>query len=748
LTEGCKNFSIKNTIIKGYSISDGSCWSAISLINLTPGEKDSNITFDNLYISRAFDAISVNGLQYYTEKATIKNCNFGGTGIDALQYSGVAAANIDSLLIFSNDIDGLYLEQGFDDIHGIILMDGCNNAIVHSNRINLVQSLFNHHHAYGIKNDAGPGSNLLCYNNQLSNIISISDGNSENISAGIYSSNPSNNGERYYYNSIHLYGHDSSTSADSRSAGIYVADGVATIQILNNIVVNSMTFTGNSASNKAYCIYMEPLAWPAGSISNNNDFYPSGPQSAVGFMGGTTRNTLSDWRSASLQDVNSISADPLFISNDNLHIQTIAVTSPVDGKGMPIPGINTDIDGENRDASTPDIGADEFSNQIGAIASVRQGWNMISLSLNVDDPRVLTIFPQGLTPYAFSFGNGYEEEDSLIPGIGYWLKFSAPANVPILGLPIESDTINVIAGWNLIGSISSQVLATSVITIPDGILSSYFFGYNNVYLTVDTLYPFTGYWIKTSQAGQIILNNSGYSKTSSTKQNDELIKPGELLNHLIIRDAAGNEQKLYFGIENNINEDRYELPPFPPEGGFDARYISNKYVTVAKPSMSKSHSVPVLFSSSAYPVKVEWSITDGNYNNYSVTLPNGENVSMSKSGSLTINDKTVNTFNLNINTDEILPKAYSLDQNYPNPFNPSTMIRYSLPSASHVQIVIFNILGQEIAQLTNEDQEAGYHELTWQPNAASGIYFYSFNAVDLTNQARSFKQIRKMVFLQ
>ena len=697
---------------------------------------------------RAFDGISLQVLSLYARKATISNCNFGGPGIDALVYAGISAADIDSILIFNNDINGLLHSQGYYGIYGILLGRGCTNAIVHSNKINSVQSTQNNHHAYGIVNDAGAGSNLLCYNNQLSNIISKVDGVYDNISAGIYSSNPLNTGERYFYNSIYLYGLDSSSSPNSHSAGFYIADGVTNIQIMNNIVMNSMTFTGNYASNKAYCVYMEPMIWPSGSTSNYNDFFASGPQGAIGFIGGTTRNTLSEWRSGSLQDVNSISADPLFVSDNDLHIQTIAVTSPVDARGTPIAGITTDIDRENRDASTPDIGADEFSNEVGAIASVRQGWNMISLSLNVTDPRVTTLFPQGLTPYAFSFGNGYVEQDSLFPGIGYWLKFSASANIPILGTLINSDTIDVIAGWNLIGSVSSQILATSVTTVPGDLLSSSFFGYNNVYLAADTLYPFKGYWIKTTEAGKIVLAKSGSLSTNAIIRNDDLIKPKECLNYLVIQDAKGYEQKLYFGINNTIDEDFYELPPVPPEGGFDARFISNKFVAVANPSKSMSHCIPVIFSSAAYPVKVEWSITEGNNKNYSLTLANGETVSMNKSTNIIIANNATNTFNLNISTDDILPKEYSLYQNYPNPFNPSTMIKYSLPSVSHVQLKIFNMLGQEIAQLIDQDQEAGYHELTWQPNVASGIYFYSFNAADLTNHNRSFKQLRKMLFIQ
>ena len=78
----------------------------------------------------------------------------------------------------------------------------------------------------------------------------------------------------------------------------------------------------------------------------------------------------------------------------------------------------------------------------------------------------------------------------------------------------------------------------------------------------------------------------------------------------------------------------------------------------------------------------------------------------------------------------VVPQGFALGQNYPNPFNPSTIIPYQLPTATHVRLEVFNVLGQRVATLVNEERPAGFHAARWDATdaagqaVAAGVYIY------------------------
>jgi hypothetical protein len=95
-----------------------------------------------------------------------------------------------------------------------------------------------------------------------------------------------------------------------------------------------------------------------------------------------------------------------------------------------------------------------------------------------------------------------------------------------------------------------------------------------------------------------------------------------------------------------------------------------------------------------------------------------------------------------------IPQTYVLNQNYPDPFNPSTTIQYGLPTRSNVRIVIYNMLGQQVKELVNTEQQAGYQSIVWNANVASGMYFYRIVATSLSDPNKRFVETKKMLLLK
>ncbi len=77
------------------------------------------------------------------------------------------------------------------------------------------------------------------------------------------------------------------------------------------------------------------------------------------------------------------------------------------------------------------------------------------------------------------------------------------------------------------------------------------------------------------------------------------------------------------------------------------------------------------------------------------------------------------------------PETFRLSQNYPNPFNPSTTIRFGVPMRSRVRLTVFNVLGQQVAQLADEIMNLGNFERAWGADVASGLYFYQIDNLSM-----------------
>ncbi|MCI0531909.1 MAG: T9SS type A sorting domain-containing protein [candidate division Zixibacteria bacterium] len=187
----------------------------------------------------------------------------------------------------------------------------------------------------------------------------------------------------------------------------------------------------------------------------------------------------------------------------------------------------------------------------------------------------------------------------------------------------------------------------------------------------------------------------------------------------------------------------YRLPPVPPAGMFDARFSDDYFLT-------ETEEAEIHFQSQHFPLAIRLG---------DLSPENGAQFVLKEM----IGDKEVSQYivktdqeilitnpqvkSLKLNKLTAAPFDFSLEQNYPNPFNPTTDIRFTLPQAETVAIIIYNALGQKVKTLVNSRREAGFHTVAWDATndfgepVSSGIYLYRISA-------GQYSELKKMIFLK
>lgn len=110
-------------------------------------------------------------------------------------------------------------------------------------------------------------------------------------------------------------------------------------------------------------------------------------------------------------------------------------------------------------------------------------------------------------PSMFSYEGSYVPRDTIEFGKGYWSKPYA-SEITYQGSDVWSDTFAVRAGWNMIGSLTGEVLKSDITTIPESIITSLFYMFDGEkYVSADTIKPGRSYWIKVKVDGKLILKS-------------------------------------------------------------------------------------------------------------------------------------------------------------------------------------------------------------------------------------------------
>ena len=279
----------------------------------------------------------------------------------------------------------------------------------------------------------------------------------------------------------------------------------------------------------------------------------------------------------------------------------------------------------------------------------------------------------------------------------------------------------------MIGVLDEPIPVSQITTEPPGILTSNFFGYSSGYFVEDTLKPGYGYWIKSSSNGVIIWNSTLNKGVENNFQiNSEWAS-------ITFKDALSREMKLY--LSEAADKEMFVLPPIPPEEAFDVRYTSDVMV-----ESLKDGSAVINISGTEYPITIK--VSGVNLHLSDVFGGKLLNETIQDGGEFTIYDSRINKIMIDGNYINEFPISFALEQNYPNPFNPSTKIKFAVPKEANVNLSIYNVLGEMVTTLVNEEKKAGYHEVDFDASSlASGVYLYRIKAGD-------FVSTKKMILMK
>jgi hypothetical protein len=336
-------------------------------------------------------------------------------------------------------------------------------------------------------------------------------------------------------------------------------------------------------------------------------------------------------------------------------------------------------------------------------------WNMVSVPRFLTSSQPDSVFP-GSSGRIFLYNKAYEQSATLTHGVGYWVKADSAQTFHLGGVGVLRDTFKVNARWNMIGSLSASIDSASVKSLPGGIVQSSYYAYtpDSGYVAVRTLAPGGAYWVKVSQNGKLVASvlYPGAAPEASGKE-----AAASELGALVCTDAAGKSGTLPIDADGDAVRAR-ELPPPPPLGAFDARLEET----------ASSSEFELRLRGARYPVRAEWRAPAGAAGRWTLEtdgvrrgLKAGEPVLIASGAAPVI---------LRRGADATVPSSFGVSQNYPNPFNPSTTVRYRLPDRMPVRIRVLNLLGQEVATLLDETQEAGERSIRWDASGfPSGVYF-------------------------
>ncbi len=421
-TNPATNFTIKNSIINCTPVHS----TIVSIIGIrfsNAGGPYSNIKIHNNTIKGAYDAISMAGnATNIINNVEITNNIIGSeNSSEYVTRTGINLQYTSNVLIRGNDIMGPVEGSLNVGQTGVYIGTLSTSTKVQRNKIHgFVRTADDGWGVSGIWFASDATTVTEISNNQLYDIHSpgINPGVGQNITYGIFVRSGGN--IHILHNSIYLTGQMSTEySASSACIGFYYQATGNNNKIVNNILRNSMTFTGGpSTYGHPYGIMVSTNPATLFTQIDYNDFYIDGTNGFIAqqYTNGTgivvDYPALSDWQAVTVQEAHSVTLDPMFTTPTNL----LPTNSALNNLGVYLPGVPVDF--TNTPRSNPaDIGAFEFGNDPFVLTltanSITSGSATITGSTNPAGSTVYTYFDWGTTD---SYGNSVVASPSVASG--------------------------------------------------------------------------------------------------------------------------------------------------------------------------------------------------------------------------------------------------------------------------------------------------------------------------------------------
>ncbi len=348
--------TIKNCIVKSGAYSSSS-YCAVELSSVTAKALPHNSKIDGNIIRNAYYGVRLTG---NGASDSLLNVTVSNNLVDSVAIGGIYTTNTAYCKVYGNDVSAL-LGGGASltsAMYGIYAGSNTDFMRIYNNRVHDInQQSTSSSITYGISTNTGAsghGGNVI-YNNFIN--LNLTQANGTGSIYPLYVSE-STNPDSVLFNTVKLQG----TGTGARSSTcFYKGSATGSCVVKNNIFINLRT---DGTTGIASAIGRPSTGTTATMVSDYNNLYVGNSdttQHKIGRFSTTSYFvTLPLWAAANSGDASSISEDVPFVSSSDLHINS-AVASGLKNAGVPIPGYATDIDGDARNITHPDIGADEFS---------------------------------------------------------------------------------------------------------------------------------------------------------------------------------------------------------------------------------------------------------------------------------------------------------------------------------------------------------------------------------------------------